>query len=156
MAMFLASSLYAVNYPRPQKYVNDYAGVINSQTHYQINERLAFTYRRGGPQVLVVIVDSLQGLTIEEFANGLFHDARIGRKGIDDGVLYLIAPRERKIRIEVGRGLEGILTDAWTSRTIRESIVPLLKHNDYNSAVETGANLILNKIGNAKFSDYVH
>ncbi len=153
--LLLTCNLHALSFPRPAKYVNDYAGVITKQTHFRVNERLASAYRSGGPQILVVIVRDLQGVTIEEFANGLFHDARVGRKGVDDGVLYLIAPRERKIRIEVGRGLEGILTDAWTSKTIRESIVPLLKSGNYDAAVDSGSTLILSKIHSASAGDYV-
>ncbi len=96
-----------------------------------------------GEQVVVVTLDSLQGYTIEDYGYQLGRHWGIGQKSKNNGVLLIVAPNEHKVRIEVGYGLEGTLTDA-TSRTIIETkILPSFKRGDFNAGVFAGVKSIL-------------
>jgi uncharacterized protein len=100
-----------------------------------------------GQQVVVVTLPSLQGFTIEDFGYQLGRDWGIGQKGKNNGVLLIIAPKEHKVRIEVGYGLEGTLTDS-TSRTIIEQrILPAFRRGDFNTGVLAGTTSIVQYLG---------
>jgi uncharacterized protein len=100
-----------------------------------------------GQQVVVVTLDSLQGFTIEDFGYQLGRHWGIGQKGTNTGALLIVVPKEHKVRIEVGYGLEGTLTDA-TSRTIIESdILPAFKRGDFNAGVLAGTQAIVQVLG---------
>jgi uncharacterized protein len=98
---------------------------------------------RTGNQIAVLTVPSLDGDSIEDYALAVFETWKLGRKGKDNGVLLVIVPRERKLRIEVGYGLEGTLTDAAASRIIRNVITPALKAGDFDAGVESGVAAIV-------------
>ena len=102
---------------------------------------LAAHERATGQQVVVVTLDSLQGYSIEDYGYQLGRHWGIGQKGKNNGALLIVAPKEHKVRIEVGYGLEGTLTDA-TSRTIIQNyILPSFKRGDYNAGVVGGHDL---------------
>ena len=93
---------------------------------------------RTGEQVVVLTVPSLEGRSIEEYAVEVFQSWKLGQKGKDNGALLVVVPRERKMRIEVGYGLEGRLTDVASSRIIRNVIAPRFKAGDFDQGVEIG------------------
>ena len=121
--------------PRPQGYVNDFAGVIDGKTRAELTRLVREVETRTSAEIAVVTVKSLDGMTVEEYAVKLFADWGIGKKARNNGVLVLVAPTERRIRIEVGYGLEPILPDARTGRIIREACLPLFRKNQYASLV---------------------
>ncbi|HZC45526.1 MAG TPA: TPM domain-containing protein, partial [Candidatus Acidoferrum sp.] len=98
-------------------------------------------------QVVVVTLDSLQGLTIEDYGYQLGRHWGIGQKGINNGVLLIVAPKEHKVRIEVGYGLEGTLTDATSSTIIQNYILPAFKRGDFNGGVVAGTQAIIQVLG---------
>jgi uncharacterized protein len=127
--------------------VVDDAGVLDATTRESLRAKLAALEARTGTQVVVAIVKSLNGNSIEDYANRLFRRWQLGQKGKNNGVLLLHAPTERKIRIEVGYGLEGTLTDAATKYIITNSITPRFKANDFSGGMTRGVDDILKALG---------
>lgn len=133
------------DYPKPQGYVSDYAGIISAEYEGYL-ERLALEIEeKVGIQVAVVSVKSLEGESVEGYAVALFEDWGIGKKGKDDGLLLLVAPKERKVRIETGYGLEGFLPDSLCGMIIDRIMIPCFKKGDYNQGV-TAAMVYIAKI----------
>ncbi len=127
--------------------VVDDANVLNSYTVGQLTLMLADHERATGQQVVVVTLKSLQGYTIEDYGYQLGRYWGIGQKGKNNGALLIVAPKEHKVRIEVGYGLEGTLTDA-TSRTIIDNhILPDFKRGDFNAGILAGTQAILQVLG---------
>lgn len=127
--------------------VVDDAGVLDASTQSQLTDMLAAHESATGEQVVVVTLDSLQGFSIEDFGYQLGRYWGIGQKGKNTGALLIVVPKEHKVRIEVGYGLEGQLTDA-TSRTIIENdILPSFKRGDFNAGVLAGTSSILKALG---------
>ncbi|HEX4642246.1 MAG TPA: TPM domain-containing protein [Candidatus Acidoferrales bacterium] len=119
---------------KPQGYVNDFAGVLNSETRQKLTELCGEVERKTQAQIAVVTISSLEGVPVEQFANDLFTEWGIGPKDSKRGVLILVAPADHKYRIEVGYGLEPILPDGKVGGFGRE-VVPFLRQNDYSGAV---------------------
>ncbi len=129
--------------PEPQGFVSDFAKLLSSETKDYLEKRLSDFEKKSGNEIAVVTVKSLSGTTVEDFAVRLFEKWRIGEKGKDNGVLLLVAKDERKVRIEVGYGLEPLLTDVQASRIIRESISPAFKAGDYDRGLREGVDSII-------------
>lgn len=137
--LFLSvSSLLALDFPRPIGYVNDFAGIFSSYYSTSLEQDLSSFEKETTIELVVVTIESLQETTIEEYAVRLFEDWRIGKKGEDNGLLLLVAPNERKLKIEVGYGLEPIITDGRAGRIIREEITPEFKKSNYEQGVQKG------------------
>lgn len=111
-------------------YLNDYTGTIKSDDADTINELASSLKNAGAAEVAVVIVDSLNGLTKEEYAITIAHE-HLGDTDKDNGLLILVAMQEREYRIEVGYGLEGVLNDAKVGKIARDTLVPNFRENDY-------------------------
>lgn len=126
--------------------VNDYAGVLSSQAIYELENQLKEHEKKTSNQVAILTVASLEGQSIEEYSIKVAETWKLGQKDKDNGVLLLISRDDRKLRIEVGDGLEGVLTDAVTSQIMRHEIVPHFKNGDYDSGVRAGVNSILGTI----------
>lgn len=124
--------------PQPQGRVNDFAGVIDSATRAELTRLVQDVETRTSAEIAVVTVGSLDGMTIEEYAVKLFAAWGIGKKARDNGVLVLVAPTERRMRIEVGYGLEPILPDALAGRIIREACLPAFRNNQYALGILQG------------------
>jgi len=125
------------------KYVMDAANIIPDDREAALNERLIAYKNTSHNEIAVATVPSLEGRDIEGYANDFFEHLGVGDMDADSGVLLLIAPNERKVRIEVGYGLESTLTDGQSGRIIRETIVPFMKAGDYPGGIEAGANAII-------------
>jgi uncharacterized protein len=129
----------------PQGYVTDLAGVIDPATKQNV-EALAYEVeQKTGAQIGVVTVKSLGGEPIEDYAVDLYKHLGIGSKKDDRGVLVLVAPTERRYRVEVGYGLEPVITDA-RAGDVGRSMVPFLRQNNYGDAILTAVNQIAQMI----------
>jgi uncharacterized membrane protein YgcG len=128
---------------RGRRAVVDAAGVIPDAAEAALDARISAWNRATGHQLAVATIPDLQGHEIQDYANRLLRQWGLGRAGIDDGVLLLLAPRERQVRIEVGYGLEGVLTDARSHRIIAETIQPALERGDIAGALTAGADRIM-------------
>ena len=131
----LLSSQAQVKYPQYSGYVNDYAGILTTQEEAKLNGLLGELDRKTTAQVAVLTIETTSGISIEEYAVELFQKWGIGQKGKDNGLLLLVSVKDRKVRIEVGYGLEGAVTDAISSQVIRNIIIPHFKQSDYGQGV---------------------
>lgn len=128
----------AVEVPRISGHVNDYAGLLRPDTVLKLERYLAEFERSDSTQLVVLTIASLDGAVLEEYALKVAEHWGIGQKGKDNGALLLIARDERKIRIEVGYGLEGQLTDLLAGRIIDLEISPRLRAGDFDGGVVAG------------------
>ena len=143
-----ASALQAApDFPTLSGRVVDEASLMSRKQAHQLTQQLAAFEKRSGIQLVVVSVDSLQGETIEEYGYQLGRHWGIGQKGKDNGVLLLIAQDERKVRIEVGYGLEGDLPDAIAANIIQTRILPAFKRGDMVAGVVAGSQAIMQALG---------
>jgi len=150
LLLALAGAAWAAepNYPALTGRVVDEAGVLSASTKSGLTEMLAQHERAsGGQQVVVVTLKSLQGLPIEDFGYQLGRHWGIGQKDKNTGALLIVAPNERKVRIEVGYGLEGTLTDAVSRTIIEREILPAFKRGDLNGGVLAGTSAMLRLLG---------
>src|SRR6516164_4364890 len=134
---------YAYDFPPLTGRVVDQAGVISATARGEIETKLKDLEDKSGIQLVVATVESLQDGDIETFANQLFRAWKLGEAKKNNGVLLLVAPSERKVRIEVGYGLEGTLTDALSQVIIASAMVPRFKANDYPAGIERGIDGII-------------
>lgn len=126
--------------------VTDLAGVLPAHDIQQLSDQLKAHEEKTGNQVAVLILPSLEGEPLEEYSHRVATAWKLGRKGTDNGVLLFIALKERKLRIEVGYGLEGTLTDLRSARIIRQEIVPRFRAGDIPGGVRAGTDAILKTI----------
>jgi len=129
--------------------VVDDAGILSDDTKDRLTSMLEQQEKQTGVQVVVVTLKSLQGYDIDDYGYQLGRKWGIGQKGKDNGVLIEIAPNERKMRIDVGYGNEGQLTDAQSKLIIAEIMTPYFKRGDYNGGVLAGTDAVLKAIGGA-------
>jgi uncharacterized protein len=138
-----AASAAALDFPPLTGRVVDNAGILNPDIRSDLADKSKFLEEKSGIQLVVATVPSLQGSDIETYANELFRTWKLGQAQKNNGVLLLVAPNEHKVRIEVGYGLEGTLTDAVSSVIISSAIVPRFKTGDFSGGVERGVGGIL-------------
>ena len=140
LLFFVASAAFAddINKIAPTGYVTDLAGVIPSATRERLESLCTELQQKTGAQLAIVTVRSLDDRPVEDYAVDLFKHLGVGAKQDNTGVLLLLAPNDRKYRIEVGYGLEPIINDARAGDAGR-AMVPFLRQNDYGSAVEIAA-----------------
>ena len=129
--------------PAPARWVEDQAGFLSPATRASLDARLEGYETATGHQVVVWIGKTLGGAALDDWAVRTFAAWKVGRKGIDDGVVLFVLADDRTIDIEVGYGLEGQLPDATASRIIREVMAPKLQAGDRDGAVTTGADAVL-------------
>lgn len=138
----------ALNLPEQTKefYISDFAGVLSEETkNYVLNQSNALNEKTSA-QVVVATVNSLESASIEEYGVELFRKWGIGEKEKNNGLLILLAPNERKIRVEVGYGLEGKINDSKAGRFINEYAIPHLKNNDWDSGIHDLYAVILSEV----------
>jgi len=138
--LWAAQALAAPTFPTysPDGVV-DAASVLSAATRTELRAELAELRQTTGRELMVVTLPSLQGLSIEDYGYQLGRAWGVGDADRDDGVLLIIAPNERKVRIEVGYGLEPILTDALASTIIQSAILPKLRKRDFDGGALAGA-----------------
>ena len=124
--------------PQLNRYANDFTGTISKSELNKINNELMKFDDVTSNQIVLLIIPSLEGYPLEMFANEVAEKNKIGTKENDNGVLFLVVKNDRKMRIEVGYGLEGALPDALASSIIRNDVAPYFKSNDYYSGVIAG------------------
>ena len=139
LALLAASfALADVAVPPLKARVTDLTGTLTSDQRAALEAKLATFETRKGSQIAVLIVPTTQPETVEQYAVRVEETWKLGRKGIDDGVLLVVAKNDRKLRIEVGYGLEGVLPDATAKRIIEEEIVPRFKQGDFYGGINAG------------------
>jgi uncharacterized protein len=142
-ALWLAAVAVALTFPPLTGRIVDQANIIPQQTRDALEPKLAELEQKSGIQLVVATVSSLEGQEIEPYANQLFRFWKLGEKARNNGVLLLVAPKERRVRIEVGYGLEGTLTDALSAVIIANAITPRFKTGDYGGGIARGVDDII-------------
>jgi uncharacterized protein len=126
--------------------VTDLTGTLSAEQRQALEHTLAEFESRKGSQIALLMVPSTQPETVEQYAVRVQEAWRLGRKGIDDGVLLLVAKDDRRLKIEVGYGLEGVLPDAIAKRIIEQDITPRFKQGDFYGGVRAGADRLMKVI----------
>ncbi|HEX9023763.1 MAG TPA: TPM domain-containing protein [Geobacteraceae bacterium] len=142
----ISTAALALEVPALRGHVNDYANMLSAQTVQDLESGLSAFERSDSTQIVVLTIPSLEGENLEEFSIKVAEAWRIGQKKIDNGVILLIAKQEHKIRIEVGRGLEGKLTDLVSGRIIRSEIAPRFKTGDFDGGVKAGVAALISVV----------
>jgi uncharacterized protein len=142
-ALWAGLALAAANFPPLTGRVVDQAKILSPVTIADLERKAADLEQKSGIQLVVATVPSLDGQEIEPYANQLFRAWKLGEAKQNNGVLLLIAPNQRRMRIEVGYGLEGTLTDAVSSLIISSAVAPRFRTGDFNGGVTRGVDDII-------------
>ncbi len=152
LAVTLASGVWAAEAPvppAPTRWVTDTVAYLSPATRAELDARLEAVERATGHQIVVWIGDTIGTTPLDDWAVRTFAAWKVGRKGIDDGLVMFILATDRKIDIEVGYGLEGQVPDATAARIIRDVMTPKLRAGDKDGAVRAGVDAVLEAIGAA-------
>lgn len=136
--------------PAPERWVTDRAAFLSAGTTAELDARLAAYDRQTGHQLLVYIDRTTGGVPIEDWAVKAFESWRVGRKGIDDGLVLFVFSDDQRVRIEVGYGLEDHIPDAAAARIIRERIVPRIQAGDRDGAIKSGVDALILAAGSGE------
>lgn len=139
-------SCSALEVPELKGRVNDYAGLLSQASVKQLEGSLQAFEQEQSTQLVVVTIPGLENDSLEEFSIRLAEKWKIGHEGLDNGAILLVVRNERKIRIEVGYGLEGSLTDLTSGRIIRNIIVPSFKNGDFNQGIMAGISAMMDAV----------
>lgn len=136
--------------PNPPRLVNDYVGVLSPQQNAALEQKLVALDDSTSNQIAIVLIKTLNGYDVADYANKLFRAWGIGNKKTNNGILILAAIEDRKVWIEIGYGLEGAIPDATTSQIYRDEIVPAFRNKDYY----TGLNNAVDDLAKAAVGEY--
>jgi len=134
---------HALEVPKLQGYVNDYAGMISAQAKAALEQELRAFEQSDSTQIVVLTIPSLEGEALEEFSIKVAEQWKIGQMGKDNGIIVLVSKQDRKIRVEVGRGLEGQITDLMSGRIIDLVIKPKFKRGDFDGGLISGVHALI-------------
>jgi len=123
--------------------VNDHAGILSEHTRTELSEMLKAHEERTTNQVVILTMASLHGESIEDYSNKVFNEWKLGQGDKDNGILIIVVPDERQMRIEVGYGLEGVMPDILAGRIIREIMTPRFREGDFDGGINEGALAVL-------------
>lgn len=143
VVLFTIAPAFAISYPALTGRVVDQANIIQPGTRATIEQKSADLEEKSGIQLVVATVNSLEGQEIEPYANELFRKWALGEKKKNNGVLLLVAPNEHRVRIEVGYGLEGTLTDALSKVIISNAMTPRFKAGNFSEGISRGVDDII-------------
>jgi uncharacterized protein len=132
--------------PKFEAVVTDLTGTLTAQQQAALEDKLASYQARKGAQIAVLMLPTTEPEDIAQFGIRLADAWKVGREAPDDGVILLVAKNDRAMRIEVGRGLEGALTDAYAGRIINDTIAPLFKQGDYYGGINAGLDQMIRLI----------
>ena len=143
LLLMSAGNLMALDVPALKGHVNDYAGMLSSASERQLESVLTDFEQKESTQIVLLTVPSLQGDSLEDFSIRLAEAWKIGQSGSDNGAILLISKNDRKIRIEVGYGLEGSLTDLKAGQIIRNVIAPRFKMGQFDQGILEGISAMI-------------
>ena len=126
--------------------VVDDAHVLSPQVQAQLTQELADLQQKTSRQLVVVTLPSLGGYEISDYGYQLLRHWGIGQKGLDNGAIFIVAPSEHKVRVEVGYGLEPILTDALSSMILQEQVIPKFRAGDVSGGIVAGTNALIQQL----------
>jgi uncharacterized protein len=146
-ALAMAGAAGAQTFPEYRSgHVVDAANVIPDDREALIEEQLTALQQRTGRVLVVATIPSLEGREIEEYGIGLIRAWGVGLKDVNNGAILIVAPADRKVRVEVGQGLEGVLTDAFSSLVIQRQILPAFKAGDLPKGIADGTTALVEQL----------
>ncbi|HET7434041.1 MAG TPA: TPM domain-containing protein [Thermoanaerobaculia bacterium] len=147
LLLLLAASAFALDVPpRPEYHFTDRASVVNDADAQAIDRKLAAFEQQSGAQFIVYVMPSLEGESVEDFTQRCVDEWKVGQKKYDNGLVMFVFINDRKIRIATGYGVEGSMTDAFSSRVIRDVMAPYFQKGDYTGGINAGVDAITAKI----------
>ena len=146
ITLLCGSMAFAVVSPTKEGYVNDYGDVLSEETEQYIIQTAKELEQKTSSQIVVVTIPSLDGASIEEYATELFRSWGIGDKEKDNGLLLLVSIEDRKLRIEVGYGLEGDIPDGKAGRIRDQYLIPYLKEDQFDEGIRSGYTALLSTV----------
>jgi uncharacterized protein len=147
LALLGASSAFALDIPpTPTQWLVDGAHILNASDAEALNQKLRDFEQTSGVQFIIYTLPSLEGEALDDFSIRAAEKWKIGNKKYDNGLILFVFPQERKMRLEVAYGLESTVTDAYSSRVIREIIAPKFAANDYAGGLNAGADALIARI----------
>jgi uncharacterized protein len=138
--------VHALTVPALKGRINDYAQILSPATISQLDNTLKYFEQQESTQIVVLTVPTLSGDSLEDFSIRVAENWKVGQKKLDNGAILLIAKQERKLRIEVGYGLEGKLTDLISGRIIRDVIAPRFKQGNFDQGVIDGVTAMMGAV----------
>src|SRR5438270_1615159 len=150
VAALLSLLAWALDVPPLKARVTDLTGTLNAPQHASLEQTLAEFEARKGAQLAVLIVPSTQPETVEQYAVRVEEAWKLGRKGVDDSVLLVVAKDDRRLKFEVGYGLEGVLPDAIAKRIIDNDIVPRFREGDFYGGIRAGMDRVMRVVEGEK------
>src|SRR5947209_11418512 len=150
VAALLSLLAWALDVPPLKSRVTDLTGTLNAQQRASLEQTLAEFEARKGAQLAVLIVPTTQPEAIEQYAVRVEEAWKLGRKGVDDSVLLVVAKDDRRLKFEVGYGLEGVLPDAIAKRIIDNDIVPRFREGDFYGGIRAGTDRIMRVVEGEK------
>lgn len=150
-AFILTSNAEKLEDLNVNKYVNDYANIIEDNTELELENKLQIFFASTTHQIVIVTVNNMDGDYIEHYSIKLAEKIKAGSEKSDNGVMFLVAKEDRKLRIEVGYGLEGALTDIEANRIIKEYVTPEFKNEKYAQGIKQGTEQIVKQVEGENF-----
>lgn len=144
--VLFVTPLCALEVPDLKGRVNDYAGILSDMAESKLETALAELEQTDSTQIVVLTIPSLEGDSLEDFSIRVAEAWKIGQKNNDNGAILIVSKQDRKIRIEVGYGLEGKLTDLMSGRIIRNVIVPYFKTGDFDAGIVQGVTAMIGTV----------
>ena len=145
--LFATATLFALDVPpAPKQWFNDKAGLVPPTDGDLLNRKLEQFEQSSGAQFIIYILPSLENESMEDFTIRAVERWKVGQKKYDNGLVLFIFAKEQRVRVEVGYGLEGTITDAFSSRVIREFLAPAFQRGEYGRGLNAAADAIINKI----------
>jgi len=141
--LLMPFSAYCLDVPELKGYVNDYGGMISPSAEAEIERELKAFEQTDSTQIIILTIPSLEGEALEDFSIKVAQTWKIGHKNKDSGIILLASKKERKMRIEVGRGLEGRVTDLMAGRIIDLVIKPRFKRDDFNGGFKAAVSSLI-------------
>jgi len=148
--LFSSWCALAIDVPYLTGRITDNAGILSEDVRKSLSQRLKDHEEKTGNQLAVLTVPSLGGTGIEEYALAVFKVWKLGQKGKDNGLLVVVAPVDRRMRIEVGYGLESVITDGIAGSIIRDVMTPHFKKGDYNQGIDDGVGALISVLEGGK------
>jgi uncharacterized protein len=145
LALWAPGVAFARDVPPLRAHVNDTAGMLSAEAAQRLEQKLSAYEQRSAQQFALLTIDSLDGDPLEDFSIRTAEAWKLGKKGKDDGLILLVVKNDRKLRLEVGYGLEGDLTDAFTSRVIRNVLTPALRAGKVEQGIDQAFNVLMQK-----------
>jgi uncharacterized protein len=156
LLLFVTTLWAEIAVPPLSKHVTDLTATLTAEQISTLENKLAAFETSKGSQIAVLILPTTQPEDIAAFGMRVADSWKIGRKAVDDGVILLVAKDDHKLRIEVGRGLEGAIPDAIAKRVIEEIITPKFKANDFMGGIDAGVSQLIRLIAGEKLPEVSH